>query len=193
MNKDEFINCIISMYPKSFTENNINTWREVYSQLFPESLDFDDLFDWFLVNYSNSAIAPGTGVFKPYLEKHERDRQEKIKQKQQRDMQEGMKRLKQEIDTFEKETVAYDLLEPLDLLKTLYSDQKAFVKSMQERQNSLPRFMKKGFVFFLNEELREFRHYVNSLPNEKLKIMFWRKCAKIIGSEDKYNELCRDL
>ena len=181
------------MFPKSFTENNINTWREVYSQLFPESLDFDDLFDWFLINYNSSSVAPGTGIFKPYLEKHERDQQEKIKAKQQKDIQESFKQLQKEINDAENESLAYDLLDPLVLLKSLYTDQKAFVQSMQDRQNSLPKFMKKGFVFFLNEELREFRHYVNSLPNEKLKIIFWRKCAKIIGSDDKYNELCRNM
>lgn len=180
------------MYPKTF-ENNANMWRNVYDQALPADINFDDLFDWFLVNYDKANVAPGSGFFKPYLEKHERDRQEEIKAKQQRDIQESFKQLQKEINDAENEPLAYDLLEPLDLLKTLYTDQKAFVQSMQERQNSLPKFMKKGFVFFLNEELREFRHYVNSLPNEKLKIMFWRKCAKIIGSEDKYNELCRNM
>ena len=192
MNKEDFIDCLISMYPKTF-ENNADMWRSVYEQALPVDINFDDLFDWFLVNYNSANVAPGAGVFKPYLDKFAQDKQEKARQTQQREAQEGWKQLQKEIASVESEPIEYDLLEPLDLLKTHYTEPKAFVLSMQKRQETLPKFMKHGFIFFLNEEMREFRNYVNKLPHEKLKIMFWRKVARLIGSEDKYNELCRNL
>lgn len=192
MNRDEFIDCLLSMYPKSF-ENNSDMWRNVYEQALPADIDFDELFDWFLVNYNNSSVAPGTGVFKPFVEKHAHNKQERQKQAQQKEALESWKQLKKEIAAVDNEPVEYDLLEPLDLLKKLYTKPEVFIQSMKARQNALPRFVKRGFIFFLNEEMKAFREYVATLPHEKLKIIFWRKTMKIIGSEDKFNELCRDM
>lgn len=187
MNKTDFIDCLISMYPASF-KNNENIWRDIYAQVLPDDLNFEELFDWFLVNYDKSTIAPGTGVFKEFLELHYREKHDNYETEKRNQKREELAKIRQL--TAKPENVQDErLLDPLELLKSCYTTPQEFVKSMQERQTDNKRKQQEKQIFFSRSEMTTFSQFCRTLPHEYLKVAFWQSVAKLIGNKEKYVEL----
>lgn len=172
MDKETFIQALLEMFPNSFTESNTQMWIEAYSAVLPDELDFQELFDDMLTNYTSTNYAPSTAFFKPYVDKQlekikfQNNKEFSVKQREQWD------REKKEAERNDK-PMTNPILSPLELL--------------QERGN--PYKNQKGFT---ESQMKLFSCYVRTITMEKLRIKFWQQVIKIMLG-DRNNELCRDL
>lgn len=172
MDKDEFIAAILEMYPNSFTQSNTQMWIEAYSQVLPEKINFQELFDDMLTNYKATNYAPSTAFFKPYIDKQlERKNFEKEKLFSEK-LQEQWRKEKAEAMKNDK-PMKEPVLTPLELLK--------------QRNNP---YNHRGF--FTDSQMKLFRCYAGTITMEKLRVKFWQQVGKLILGE-KNNELCRNV
>ena len=175
MDKMQFINTLLEMYPNSFTENNIQMWIDLLSKKLPNDINFQELFDDMVVSYQNTNVAPST-AFLVNLAAKQRERnaqqakaQEAIKQAEQ------WKKEREEIEK-EDRPVTEKVLTPLEVLKEAYQG---------EQRNG-------SNHYFLEPEMQVFKKYVRTIPTEKLRINFWKQVCSLI-SGGRINELCRDM
>ena len=172
MDKDEFIAAILEMYPNSFTQSNTQMWIEAYSQVLPDKINFQELFDDMLTNYKATNYAPSTAFFKPYIDKqleklkfeNEKAFSEKQQEQWRKEKAEAMKNDK---------PMTKPILSPLELLK--------------ERNNP---YNNRGY--FTESQMKLFKCYVGTITMEKLRIDFWRQVSKLILG-DRNDELCRNV
>ncbi len=155
MDRLEFIQTILDMYPESFTEENTERWIDVYMRVLPRDLDFEELLDDMLTNYANTRYAPGTAFFTPYVEKQQ-------KRKQKNNIEDKLKQWEKEREALEKEDkpVNCKVLSPLEVIKK-----------------------RKKSRYFTEEEMKKLKNYAEkSIPTERLRIEFWREvCSLIYG------------
>ena len=183
MDKETFIQALLEMFPNSFTESNTQMWIEAYSAVLPDELDFQELFDDMLTNYTSTNYAPSTGFFKPYVDKQLTARKFAEKEAEYQHKEVKIKSPVDEAnDQYFKEReelikndkpMTSPILSPLELL--------------QERNNP---YDYKGF--FTESQMKLFKCYVGTITMENLRIKFWQQVCKIMKG-DKKNELCRDL
>lgn len=172
MDKETFIMALIEMYPNSFTESNTQMWIEAYSAVLPDKLDFQELFDDLLVNYTSTNYAPSTGFFKPYIDK--------------------------QLDRIRRDNEYY----PLDkVMKKFYEEKEEIIKNdkpmttpvlsplelLTKENNSYD-----GRGYFTDSQMHLFKDYVKTITMENLRIKFWQDVAKLIMG-GKNNELCRNV
>lgn len=68
MNRDSFLQSLFSMYPNTFTEKNLQTWHKAYCIVFGNrKIDYDKLFEVYIVNYQNTNTPPAPAWFKEHL------------------------------------------------------------------------------------------------------------------------------
>lgn len=51
MNREQFLDTMFSMFQRSFTDDNKQTWWNAYKKVLPESIDFDLLYETLLTDY----------------------------------------------------------------------------------------------------------------------------------------------
>lgn len=175
MDKIDFINTILEMYPSSFTENNTQMWIDLYTRKLPSNIDFQQLFDDLLVSYQNTNVAPST-AFLMNLAVKQRERL-KLQQKEKEAVLKA-EQWKKEREEIEKEDrpITCKILKPLEVLAKSYGD--------VERENK---------NFFTDVEMKTLRQYVKDvIPTEKLRIDFWQQVCRLIQGGN-LSELCRNM
>ena len=175
MDKIEFINTILEMYPNSFTEHNTGMWIDLYTRKLPSNIDFQELLDDMLVSYQNTTTAPSAA----FLVNLAAEQQKRIKaEKQHSFMQKKLTQWQKEREEIEKndKPVTCEVLTPLEVIKKNYGD-----------------FKREDSNYFTKEEMSTFRQYVNTvIPTEKLKIKFWQQVCNLISGGN-LSELCRNM
>lgn len=66
MNRSEFIQTIMELYPNTFHEENVKQysgWIQRYKQALPENLNFDKLLKLFDQNWKSTVIPPHPSFF----------------------------------------------------------------------------------------------------------------------------------
>lgn len=66
MNRSEFIQTIMELYPNTFHEENVKQysgWIQRYKQTLPENLNFDKLMKLFDQNWKSTVIPPHPSFF----------------------------------------------------------------------------------------------------------------------------------
>lgn len=160
MLKMEFIERIFEMYPKSFTQNNTTMWIEAYSQSLPDNIDYDELFQDMLDNYTHISSAPPVSFFKPYVNKQRaRQRKEEEYNKFSRQREQWRK----EIEELEKNDrpVTEPILTPQEIID------KHGIKVVSGKR-------------FTDEEMQIFRDYVKIIPQHRLQCEFWMQLGHLI-------------
>jgi hypothetical protein len=172
VDKDEFIAAILEMYPNSFTQSNTQMWIEAYSQVLPDKIDFQELFDDMLENYKATNYAPSTAFFKPYVDKQ----LDRIRRSNEVRADEAVFKQylaeKRELMKNDK-PMTEPVLTPLELLK--------------QRNNP---YNNRGF--FTDSQMKLFRCYAGTITMEKLRVKFWQQVGKLILG-DRNDDLCRNV
>lgn len=194
MIKKDFIDTIFAMYPSSFSAKTSEHWRRAYELALPDKLDYEKLFDWMLVNYNSTSQAPSPAFFSKWIADYQKaqNSRENIEQanRERKIQQENLRKLAEAERTLPADLV---ILDPLEVLKKSYTTPQAFITSMVERQKDNPAYTIKGkYIIFTKTEMLTLEEYARQLKNELAKCIFWRKVTNIIGSQAKFNELCKE-
>ena len=69
MERQEFIQKIIELYPDTFKEDrvqHVQAWVEIYEKALPKSWDFDKLMWYFSTEYKSTVVPPHPSFFYSY-------------------------------------------------------------------------------------------------------------------------------
>lgn len=176
MDKMQFINTLLEMYPNSFTENNIQMWIDLLSKKLPNDIDFQELFDDMVVSYQNTNVAPSTAFLVNLAAKQRERNAQQAKAQEAIRQAEQWKKEREEIEK-EDRPVTGKILTPIEVLKEAYRGEARIGENH----------------YFTKEEMQTFSKYARTvIPTEKLRIDFWKQVCSLI-SGGRINELCRDL
>ena len=66
MDRKEFLDTLVRMYPNSFNQGNLQIWMNGYKKVLSENLNFEVLFEKLITEYMSIHTAPAPAWFKEY-------------------------------------------------------------------------------------------------------------------------------